>query len=380
LLTDWESVESWVDIGYPIAEISDDATFILTKPDGSDGVVNRASVTEQILYEIGNPRQYILPDVICDFADVRLEEIGKDRVRVENAHGSPPTPTYKATTLEMDGYRLTFLLLLTGHDAVRKALRVGETLFARMRRVFPALGWGDFRATSIEVLGGESQFGPHSQARDSREVVLKLAAHHESKEALAFFAREVPSSALSMAQGIIGGTGLPRPMPLIRAHSMVVPRAFVHVTVDGKPFEHLPFTRRQPAPKPEPTVSTNQQTTSVNHRPNCIEVPLWTIAYGRSGDKGNISNVGIVARRQAFVDVLRRELTAQKVKAYLAHLVKGEVERFELPGLGAFNFVLHDALDGGGTASLRFDPLGKGMAQILLTCLVWVEEGLLSAD
>ncbi len=387
LLTDWESVESWVNIGYPIAECAADGSFVLTKPTGTDGLVNRATVTEQILYEIGDPRAYILPDVTCDFADVQLTEVGPDRVRVEGARGYPPPSTYKACALEMDGYRLTFLLLLTGRDAARKAQRVGETLFGRMRRVFPMMGWGDFRATSIEVLGSESQFGPHGRAADTREVVLKIAAHHDQREALAFFAREIPSSALSMAQSIIGGgSGLPRPTPMIRVHSMLVPREMVEITVDDLrlPIDDLRNTNydirntnneirgdliENRKSKIVNEVIENQKSKIVNDE---IEVPLLRIAYGRSGDKGDICNVGIVARRPEFVPVLARELTAEKVKSYLAHLVDGRVERFELPGLHAFNFVLHEALGGGGTASLRFDPLGKGMAQILLECPIRV--------
>jgi len=101
-------------------------------------------------------------------------------------------------------------------------------------------------------------------------------------------------------------------------------------------------------------------------------VKLLDIAYGRSGDKGNICNVGIVARDPAFMSILRQELTVEKIREYLGHLIEGQIERFELPGLDAFNFVLHDALGGGGTASLRFDPMGKGMAQILLECPIRV--------
>ncbi|MEM7343437.1 MAG: acyclic terpene utilization AtuA family protein, partial [Chloroflexota bacterium] len=238
LLTDWEQVDSWFNMGYPIAECAADGSFILTKPDGTDGLVNRATVTEQILYEIGDPRAYILPDVTCDFADVQLTEVGDDRVKVEGATGSPPPDTYKACALEMDGYRIMSLLMVTGRDAVRKAQRVGETVFERIRPVFAEKGWGDFRAISIEILGGESQFGQHSQASTSREVVLKMAAHHDNKEALALFAREIPSSALSMAQSIItGGAGLPRPTPYLRVYSFLVPREFVDITVDGKPFD-----------------------------------------------------------------------------------------------------------------------------------------------
>ena len=364
LMTDWRSVESWVNIGYPIAEVAADSSFVLTKADGTDGLVNRASVTEQILYEIGNPRAYFLPDVVCDFADVTLTEIGNNRVRVEGAAGHPPPEMYKACTLEVDGYRVTSLLMITGRDAATKARRVGETLFERMRRVFPDRGWDDFRETSIEVLGSEQQFGPHSRATDSREVVLKIAAHHDDRDALTFFAREIPSSALSMAQSVIwGGVGVPKPMPYIKVHSMLVPREFVTAIVDGHDFKAA-------APDvffdPSRIAAADAASLSGEQWDETKTVTLLDVAYGRSGDKGNICNVGIVARHPDLVPVLRDHLTADVVQSFLAHLVDGPVKRFELPGLNAFNFVMQNALGGGGTSSLRLDPLGKGMAQILL--------------
>ena len=383
LLTDWESVESWVNIGYPIAECYADGSFILTKPDDTDGLVNQASVAEQILYEIGNPRAYILPDVICDFSMVKLTEVGENRIRVQGARGYAPPKTFKACTLEMDGYRLTFLLMVTGRDAAKKAQRVGETLFERMRRVFPKMGWADFRNTSIEILGAESQFGTQSRVSNTREVVLKMAAHHDSREALSFFSREIPSSALSMAQSLIGGgSGLPRPAPYIKVHSMLVPRSFVNIRVDSEPFvggiapsepnigsqSELDHLGAVPIDPNAEIINTNET----------VEVSLLDIAYGRSGDKGNICNVGIVARKPEFVPILEKELTAEKVKTFLSHLVDGEVERYELPGLNAFNFVLYEALGGGGTSSLRFDPLGKGMAQILLELPINVPTQLLT--
>ena len=97
-----------------------------------------------------------------------------------------------------------------------------------------------------------------------------------------------------------------------------------------------------------------------------VTVPLIRIAHARSGDKGNISNIGVIARKPEYLPLLRAQLTPHAVKQYFAHLVKGEVACYELPGIHAFNFVLHEALDGGGMASLRADPLGKGMGQMLL--------------
>ena len=97
-----------------------------------------------------------------------------------------------------------------------------------------------------------------------------------------------------------------------------------------------------------------------------IEVPLVRLAHGRSGDKGDTANIGVLARRPQFVPLLAAQLSAAAVHAYLAHLVDGEVERYDWPGLHGWNFALHRALGGGGVASLRYDPQGKSYAQILM--------------
>ena len=107
-------------------------------------------------------------------------------------------------------------------------------------------------------------------------------------------------------------------------------------------------------------------------------MPLIRLAYARSGDKGDISNIGVIARRPALLPLLRAQLTEASVAAYLAHLVKGKVTRYDVPGIHAFNFVCEQALGGGGMASLRNDALGKGMAQILLSMPVRVPAALLA--
>lgn len=382
LLTDWESVASWVNMGYPIAECHADGSFVLTKADGTDGIVNRKSATEQILYEIGDPCAYMLPDVVCDFSQIQLTEIAPDRVLVEGARGKPAPSTYKACALEPDGYRLQFMAMIGGRDAARKAQRVGEAIIEHTRQAFKRLGMADFRDTLIETLGGESTYGPHSRARAAREVILKVGAHHDNKHALAFFAREIPSIGLSMAQGITGGgAGRARPAPFIRVHSFLIPRESVtiSVTLDGEVVEFNSEISEFSTITVENSSQTAQtQDSTANIAEDSVEVPLIRIAYGRSGDKGDICNVGIAARHPDFVPIIAQQLTAANVKQYLAHLVKGEAKRYELPGLHAFNFVLYEALGGGGTASLRYDPQGKAMAQMVLDYPIFVPNALLA--
>lgn len=107
-----------------------------------------------------------------------------------------------------------------------------------------------------------------------------------------------------------------------------------------------------------------------------VEVPLIALAWARSGDKGDLSNIGVVARRAEWLPLLWDRVTPEAVRSYFAHLVRGKVERFYLPGTAAMNLLLHDALDGGGPSSMRMDPLGKGMGQMLLDMRIRVPRSL----
>ncbi len=105
-----------------------------------------------------------------------------------------------------------------------------------------------------------------------------------------------------------------------------------------------------------------------------MKLPLWRLAHGRSGDKGDVSNIGIIVYKEEHYPVLLREVTAERVKAHFGPMVKGAVERFELPNVGALNFLMHGALDGGGTLSLRIDAQGKTLSAALLRMEIEIDE------
>jgi Acyclic terpene utilisation family protein AtuA len=365
LFTDWRDVPGWDDMGMPIAVCSADGSFVVTKPPGTGGLVSPLSVGEQMLYEIGDPGAYILPDVVCDFRDVRMASCGADEVRVTGARGRPPTPTLKVSATWHDGYRVIGTLTIGGYEAASKAERTGEAILARVRRLLAARGLPYFSETSIEVLGAESMYGPwrHPAAKTSREVVLKIGARHRDQEALEVLAREIFPPGSSMAQGITGFfAGRPSVQPVLRLFSFLWSKdnVFPVVQISGAEVP-VPFAASQPLSPPA----------AIPAPPKAIgiadaKVPLIALAVGRSGDKGNSANIGLIARKGEYLPWLRAALMEDVVRDWFAHHGVSKVERYDLPGIHALNFVLHDALGGGGVASLRVDAQGKAFAQMLM--------------
>ena len=403
LHTDWESVPDWAHIGYPVLECHADGSFVATKPPGTGGLVNTAVISEQMLYEIGDPCRYLLPDVSCDFSAVTLAQAGPDRVQVRGARGVAPGPDYKVSATWLDGFRCSAQLTIIGIDAAAKARRTGEAILERTRELFARQGLAGYSRTCIEVLGSEAAyFGPRARTGGVREAVLRLVVMHPQKAALELFAREIAPAGTSWSPGTTGADGRPSASPAIRqfaflvdkrrlAPSMVMAGQRLPVAIPcGQDAVPAPPARVRPGPFDQTqgglvegsgVASTGSaRTEEARTGTNTVEVPLIQLAWARSGDKGDSSNIGVIARRPEWLPLLRAQLTEERVATWLAHLVHGRVTRYDVPGIHALNFLCTQALDGGGMASLRNDPLGKGMAQILLTLPIrvpaaWEEPG-----
>ncbi|RCW67961.1 acyclic terpene utilization AtuA family protein [Pseudorhodoferax soli] len=365
LHTDWEDVPDWAHMGYPVVECSADGSFVVTKPEGTGGRMLRANVAEQLLYEIGDPGAYLLPDVRCDFRYVEITQLDADRVHVGPARGSAPTPHYKVSATQLDGFRCAGSMVFIGIDAAKKARRTGEAILERTGEILQAQALPPYTSTYLEVLGVETLYGPHARTGAAREVMLRVVANHPDKNALAMFAREIAPSGTSWAPGTTSpGGGRPAVSPLVKPFAFLLDKRAVQVGLwlDGeRQAVEVRAGGEQSATAPLPHVPAW-------HEPDepAQEVRLVELAWARSGDKGDISNIGIVARRPEWLPLLWNRLTPQVVAAYFAHMAHGPVERFYLPGIAAMNLLLHEALDGGGPSSMRMDPLGKGMAQMLL--------------
>ncbi len=366
--TDWQDVPDYEHIGFPIVEVSEDGTFVVCKPEGSGGLISPLSVGEQLLYEIGDPRAYQLPDVVCDFTQVQLEQTGENRVRIKGARGFSPSDQYKVSATWPDGFRCTASCLLAGIDAVAKAQRVGQAIISKTSEMFEQRGWAPYSEVNIELLGSEATYGPHGKRQDSREVVVKLAVRHPQKDALILFSREIAQAATGMAPGLTGIVGgRPTVYPVIRLFSFLVDKSVCSLSVEmsGQALPCcLPDVHRldplELAEDLQPPAPQGQADASV---------PLIRLAVARSGDKGNHSNIGVMARRAEYLPWIAESLTTAVVVDWMRHVldpIHGRVERWYLPGSHSLNFLLENALGGGGVASLRIDPQGKAFAQQLL--------------
>lgn len=366
--TDWRDVPDYEHIGFPIVEVQADGSFVVAKPEGTGGLISTLSVGEQMLYEIGDPRAYYLPDLVCDFTQVQLRQVGDNRVELKGARGLAPTAQYKVSATHPDGFRCTASCLLAGIDAVAKAERVSQAIIAKTEEMFAARGWGPYKEVCIELLGSEATYGPHGQRRDTREVVVKIGVRHAKKEALILFSREIAQAATGMAPGLTGIVGgRPTVYPVIRLFSFLVDKSACQLEVELNGERHplaLPqldaFSTTQIAADVAVPAASGQADASV---------PLIKLAVARSGDKGNHSNIGVMARKPEYLAWIAAALSEAAVAEWMQHVLDGQtgkVSRWYLPGSHSLNFLLENALGGGGVASLRIDPQGKAFAQQLL--------------
>lgn len=363
--TDWESVPDYHNMGFPVIECHADGSFDVTKPADTGGLVSEATVAEQLVYEIGNPNAYYLPDVICDFTDVTLQQTGNNRVHVSGAKGFAPTGQYKVSATYPDGFRVTASFLLAGIDANQKAQKVSTAILRKVSSMLAEKGMADFSQTHVELLGTEATYGANTRIQSAREVIVKIAASHQDKKALVLFSREIAQAATGMAPGITGIVGgRPKVSPIIRLFSCLVPKSSVTVsmtcadntqTVETDTVDH-PF--KEPVPAIE----------SISPELSDCTVPLVKLAWARSGDKGNHANIGVIARSKEYLPYIKAALTCESVAQFMAHTFDGNpvVKGWELPGINALNFLLENSLGGGGICSLRIDPQGKAYAQQLL--------------
>ena len=369
--TDWRRMRRFEAIGYPILEMHADGSFVVTKHAGTGGAVTVRTVKEQLVYEMGDPRSYITPDVVADFATAELEQIGRDRVRVWGVKGRPAPASLKVSASCFDGWKASGTLIISAPEAAAKARAFAELFWKRLDLTFAA--------THTELVGHSSCWGPLAPAVDAPEVLLRLSVRDADRGKIEQFAKLVPAVILSGPPGVAVTGGRPQPQEVVAYWPALVPRDKVKARVVTRDGERLLEWPTPVLPAKQPTVLPNPKWPAARGAQRRVTVPLLTLAHGRSGDKGDTCNIGVIARAPEIYPWLRRTLTATLVKRRFRGICLGRVVRHEVPNLWALNFLLHESLGGGGTVSLRLDAQGKTLSHALLAMEVSVPRALVDA-
>jgi len=226
-LGDWHLLPNLAEIGFPIIEAYPDGTFIVTKHEGTGGAVTRETVSEQLLYEIGNPQEYITPDCIADFTTIQLREDGNDRVAVFGIRGRNATETYKVSASYADGYSAVGTLVYSAPNALERA-RAADAI---LRKRLELLGL-EFEEIRTEFVGYNACHGPLAPPVDPPEVMLRIGVRSHDYAAVERFGKEIAPLILTGPPGVTGFSGgRPKPSEVVAYFPTLIPKDVVTAEV-----------------------------------------------------------------------------------------------------------------------------------------------------
>jgi hypothetical protein len=338
--------------GFPIAEIYDDGTSVITKHDGTSGAVSVGTVTAQLMYEITGAR-YLGPDVTARMDSVSLAQEGPDRVRISGAVGEPPPATLKVSRNLLGGFRNEMTFVLTGLDIEAKADLAKSQMIAALQPAPREIDWTLARTDH-----------PDADSEEAASALLRVVVRDDDANKVG---RVFSSAAVELALASYPGFHVTAPPSAASPYGVFEPgyvdqKAPEHVAVlpDGERVDIEPPADTAPAesepeqhlPEPLPAEPT-------------VRAPLGTVAAARSGDKGGTANVGVWVRTDVEWAWLAHELTAQKITELLPETAGLTVSRYLFPNIKAVNFVVDGILGQGVASQARFDPQAKGLGEWL---------------
>lgn len=361
--------------GLPIAEMASDGSCTITKHPNTGGAVTVETVTAQLLYEIDRP-QYLNPDVTTHFETIKLQQSGLDRVLVRGTKGSPAPDSAKVAINYSGGYRNTVTFMLTGLNIEAKARFVEEGLF------YEAGGREQFADIDVRLIRSD-----HEDATSNAEAVARLVVTVRDPDS-AKVGRKFFDAATSLGLSSYPGTFSERADRQASEYGVYWPALMPASYLDYRVI--LPDDSVQSVVYPPPE-AVDQLTDTIKNKNdddvkqpivvgNIVRAPLGTLVGARSGDKGGNANVGLWVRRPDAYPWLASYLNVERFRELLPEAEGMTIKRFDLPNLGALNFVIYGLLQEGVAASTRPDPQAKGLGEYIRSRFVDIPESLLGGN
>jgi hypothetical protein len=360
-----DEVPSFRKVGFPIAEIYENGSFVITKHPNTGGLVSVDTVKAQLLYEITDPR-YLTPDLVARFDTIRVSQEGPDCVLVKGVQGEPPTPTAKVCINTLGGYRNSMTVILTGLDIEKKARILEETLF-------DALGGKEqFQQANVQLIRSDKE---DPATNEEAFAYLRITVIDPDQKKVSRVSSKIVELALANIAGFTGTAPPAKGTPAIVYWPALISSKHIHqkVVIGEKEFiiECVPSGQTHPAPAP----LTDDLPAAPGGK--TVRMPFGRVFATRSGDKGGNANLGVWAKTPAAFAFLREFLTTEKMRDLLKELKDYDIERCELPNLLAVNFYIRGILGEGAAASFRLDPQAKTLGEYLRARIVEMPESLM---
>jgi hypothetical protein len=359
-------VPSYKNVGFPIAEMSADGSFVVTKHPGTGGLVSTGTVTAQLLYEINAPA-YLTPDVTVRFDTLRLAQEGPDRVRVTGTKGEPPPSTTKVCINTLGGHKNVMTVILTGLDIEQKAQIVTDTLFDTLG------GRDQFQTADVQLVRSDK---PDPPTNDEAFAMLRITVMGaDPKKAGRLFADKIVEMALANIPGFTVTAPPSGGSPAVVHWPALVDAGHITQVV------HLEGDTFSVAAAVDAEAAAPVQTPGRDIPPlptgKMVQAPLGRAFATRAGDKGGNANLGVWAQTPEAYAFLRNFLTTEKLKELMPDCAPFNIDRYELPNLLALNFYIHGLLGEGVAASVRSDPQAKTLGEYLRAKVIQMPESIL---
>ena len=364
----FEEVPSYHNVGFPIAEVFNDGSSIITKHPGTGGLINIGTITAQLLYEVNAPA-YITPDVVAHIDTAKLEQVGKDRVSVSGTKGTPATNTAKVTINCMGGFKNVLSFLIAGLDIEKKAKILKDQFLQSVggEKAFDSLDIQFYKTQNLDPEVNEEAFG---KIRFS--VIDK-----NPKKVGKLFTSKLVELALCSVPGFCFDSALGPAKPRIVHFPALIDKKHLlqEIDVDGEKMTMEEITYNG---EPISIEKTSPKTTTSFKNKATKKVFLGRLFAARSGDKGGNANLGVWGKTRESYAFLKEYLTADKLKELMPEARPYEVIRYDYPNLLGVNFYLLGFLEEGIAASNKVDGQAKSLGEYLRAKVIEVPKELLS--